>query len=88
MIRLNQIPRMTCKLICCALLIFSGFFHSASAMATEPVMTGRTTIRISELGASDVKVALTTQITYDTALRQPGSNFNLLARQIGMDGRN
>jgi|GEM_PF-3232928 len=88
MIRLNQIPRLTCKLICCALLIFSGFFHSAAAMATEPVMTGRTTIKLSEIGASDVKVALTTQVTYYTALKQLGSNFNLLARKIGMDGRN
>ncbi len=40
------------------------------------------------MGASDVNVSLTTPTTYYSALKQLGGNFNLLARQIGMDDRN
>lgn len=71
----------------CWLLLASSLFSSA-AIATDPVIKGRTTVRISDVGDSNVSVSLKTPTTYYSALKELGSNFNLLARQIGMDDRN
>ena len=85
--RFSGFVRNLTKRSACWLLLASSIFGSA-AMATEPVIKGRTIVRISEVGESDVNVSLTTQLTYYSALKQLGGNFNLLARQIGMDDRN
>ncbi len=92
MIRMTNFGRLTCGLArtlnCFLLMIASGFFSSAAIFATEPVITGRTNVRISDIGVSDVQISLKTQMNYYTALKQLGGNFNLLSRQIGMDDRN
>lgn len=88
MTTLRNLFRISCKLMACAVLLCTGFFRLASASSIEPVMTGRTTIVLSASGASEVKIALQTQPNHYTALKQFGSNFNLLARQLGMDHRN
>lgn len=80
------VSNLTKKSAC--LLLLAGTFLSSAAQATDPVIKGRTTVKISEVGESDVNVSLKTQTTYYSALKQLGSNFNLLARQIGMDDRN
>ena len=86
MIRLNKFTRLTFRMICCVLLVCC--LCCKQAMATDPVMTGRTTMKVSEIGDSEVKVALQTHVNYYTALKQVGGNFQLLARQIGMGDRN
>ncbi len=83
--RIRSIAR---NVSCFVLMMASGFFSSADVSASEPVITGRTTVKISDIGVSDVSISLKTQLNYYTALKQMGGNFNLLARQIGMDDRN
>ena len=83
--RIRSIAR---NVSCFVLMMASGFFSSVGVSASEPVITGRTTVKISDVGVSDVNISLKTQINYYTALKQMGGNFNLLARQIGMDDRN
>lgn len=79
---------LTTRLLCTLLLLCTGFFQMPVAGAIEPVISGRTRIKVSETGDSDVKLALRTQVNYYTALKQQGNNFSLLARKIGMDPRN
>ncbi len=62
MIRLNHFTRLTFRMICCVLLICS--LCCQKAIATDPVMTGRTTMKVSEIGDSEVKVALQTHVNY------------------------
>lgn len=92
MIRFTQLGRLTRNLarnfICFLLMLASGFFSSANTFASEPVITGRTNVKVSDIGVSDVSISLKTQLNYYTALKELGGNFNLLARQIGMDDRN
>jgi hypothetical protein len=85
MTRLHLIPRLTFRMICTVLLICG--FCSARAKATDPVIAGRTTVKVSDIGDSEIQVALQTKVTYYTALKQLGGNFHLLARQIGLCDR-
>ena len=84
----RKIRSIARNMTCFVLMMASGFFASANVSGSEPVITGRTTVRISDVGVSDVNISLKTQVNYYTALKQLGGNFNLLARQIGMDDRN
>ena len=84
----RKIRSIARNVTCVVLMMASGFFSSAVVSGSEPVITGRTTVRISDVGVSDVNISLKTQLNYYTALKQLGGNFNLLARQIGMDDRN
>src|SRR6478736_6527425 len=92
MIRLNNFVRLarsaTRKGLCVVLMLSCSAVRPLTTFASEPVMTGRTTVRISDVGVGNVKISLRTQQNYYTALKQMGSNFNLLARKIGMDDRN
>ncbi len=92
MIRFSHVYRnartLTRRSWCFVLMLSCGAFPSLTAQASEPVMTGRTTVKVSDIGVGTVKISLRTQLNYYTALKQLGSNFSLLARKIGMDDRN
>lgn len=74
--------------LCFLALVAGGLCYSGQALGTEPVISGRTTVKVSDIGVSDVQISLKTQVKHYTALKQMGGNFTLLARQIGMDDRN
>lgn len=70
-------------------LALVGVLTIAPAMlsAADPVLTGRSTVRLSDRGQSEVKIAIKTQPNHFSALKQVGSNLNVLARELGMDRR-
>lgn len=74
--------------LCFLALVAGGLCYSGQALGTEPVISGRTTVKVSDIGVSDVQISLKTKVKHYTALKQMGGNFALLARQISMDYRN
>lgn len=82
-----RLPKITKTLVAVVIFFLCGFFARPS-LATDPAITGRATVRISDVGVAETQISLRTQINEYNLLKQLGSNFNLLARQIGMDDRN
>ncbi len=86
MISIRKQIQMTNHLLNVVFLLAASFLCS-DARASDPVLSGRTMVKVSEIGVADVQMTLKTQTNYYTALKQLGGNFNNLARQVGMDGR-
>lgn len=74
--------------LCVVLVVGFGAILSMTAAADEPVLTGRMTYKVSDVGVGDVKISLRTRLNFYAELKQKFGNFNLLARKIGMDDRN
>ena len=84
--RFRLLDKVTKNLACC--MIAASSFFVSSAIATEPVLRGRTHAQVSEVGACEVRISIRTQLNYYSALKRLGGNFSLLARTVGMDDRN